>query len=167
MIARPAPDEFAPFYRGYVDAVPDGDLFGLLSAQPGEYAELLAPADPDFAYEAGKWTVREAVQHVIDTERVFAFRALWWARGGQEPLAGFDQDAWVRHDPGQSLGAVLDEMRAVRASTLAMLRPLAPEAWDRGGVASGHRMTVRAAAWVIAGHTAHHARILRDRYLGA
>lgn len=164
MIRRPEPSEYAPFYAGYVQSVPDGDLFEILNGQPETWSELLADAAPDHTYGDGKWTVRELTQHVVDTERVFAFRALWWARGDGE-LPGFDQDVWVRHAPSQPLADLLGEMGTVRASTLAMLRPLAPEAWDRGGLASGAHMTVRAAAWVTAGHTAHHEKILRERYL--
>ncbi|MEL6615295.1 MAG: DinB family protein [Bacteroidota bacterium] len=165
MIRRPEPSEYAPFYAGYVEGVPEGDLVEILSAQPDAWAALLDGADADHAYADGKWTVRELTQHVVDTERVFAFRALWWARGDEADLPGFDQDVWVRHDPVQPLADLLAELRTVRAATLAMLRPLAPEAWDRGGVASSARMTVRAAAWIIAGHTAHHERILRERYV--
>ena len=166
VIDRPAPDAYAPFYAGYVAAVPDGDLLGTLASQPDAWAALLDGADADHAYAEGKWTVRELTQHVVDTERVFAFRALWWARGDGSPLPGFEQDVWVRHDPGQPLASLVDELRAVRASTLAFARALPPEALDCAGVASGATMSVRAALWIIAGHTAHHERILRERYLG-
>ena len=164
MPGRPAPDEYAPFYGGYIGAVPDGDLFDVLAEQPDAWAALLHGADADHAYAEGKWTVRELVQHVADTERVFAFRALWWARGSADPLPGFDQDVWVRHDPGQSLDALVSEIRAIRASTLAFVRALPEAAWDRGGEASGRRMTVRAAVWIVAGHMRHHAGVLRERY---
>ena len=164
MTDRPRPEEYAPFYAGYIDAVPDVDLFETLETQPVELDQLLAEADPDYAYEPGKWTVLQVIQHMADTERVFAFRALWWARGETSPLAGFDQDEWMPHAPEQSLGEAFTEFLAIRASALALLQPLAPEAWGRGGEASGHHMTVRAAAWVLAGHVEHHTRILRERY---
>ncbi len=164
MTDRPRPEEYVPFYAAYIDAVPDVDLFEALESQPVELDQLLADADPDYAYEPGKWTVLEAIQHIADTERVFAFRALWWARGGTAPLAGFDQDAWMQHTSAQTLGEAFTEFLAVRASTLALFQPLAPEAWERGGKASGAHMTVRAAAWISAGHVAHHTRILRERY---
>ena len=165
MIDRPAPHTFAPYYAPYVSAVPNGDLLDTLGAQPETWAGLLADADAEHAYAPGKWTVRELAQHVADTERVFAFRALWWARGDGAPLPGFDQDVWVRHDPGQPLAALVDELRAIRAATLAFARALPPAALDRAGTASGSAMTVRAALWIIAGHTAHHEAILRERYL--
>lgn len=164
MTARPDASEYAPFYAGYVEAVQTDDLLGALAAQPDEWDALLAGRDPDHAYADGKWSVRELTQHVVDTERVFAYRALRWARGDETALPGFEQDAWIPHDPGQSLGALAAEFRAVRAATLALARPLSETALSRGGTASGARMTVRAALWVIAGHTAHHARILRERY---
>ncbi|MEM1056829.1 MAG: DinB family protein [Bacteroidota bacterium] len=166
MIARPDPSEFTPFYAGYVDAVDGDDALGVLTRQPDEWDALLGSLDADHAYAPGKWTVREVAQHVADTERVFAYRALRWARGDRTELPGFDQDDWIPHDPGQSLAQLTDEIRAIRAATLALARPLSPEALGRGGLASGNHMTVRAAIWVIAGHTAHHARILRERYAG-
>ena len=165
MIARPAPDDFAPYYHAYVDALTDNDLLAHLRRQPGEWDAMLARADAHHRYAPGKWTVREVAQHVADTERVFAYRALRWARGDETELPGFDQDAWVPHDPGQSLPALSAELAAVRNATLALVRSLSDEALDRSGIASGRRMTVRAAIWIVAGHAEHHARILRERYL--
>lgn len=165
MLAPPHPDEYAPFYAGYVDRV-EGSLFEILEAQPDALAALLDGADPDHAYAPGKWTVRQVVQHTLDAERVFAYRALRFGRGDATPLPGFDQDPWVAADPGQSLEALVAEARAVRAATLALLRAFPGDAWGRSGVASGHPMTVRALAYVTAGHMAHHLAVLRERYLG-
>ena len=164
MPTPPRPDEYAPFYAGYVARV-EGDLFDLLEAQPDTLAVLLDRADPDYAYAPGKWSTRQVAQHTVDAERVFAYRALRFARGDKTPLPGFDQEPWVQNDPGQSLHDLLVEADAVRAATLALFRALPDAAWDRTGVASGKSMSVRALAYVIAGHTAHHLAILRERYL--
>lgn len=166
MIARPPSSDYNPYYATYVNAVEGDDALGALASQPDQWDALLADADADFAYAPGKWTVRELTQHVIDAERVFTYRALRWARGDRTELPGFDQDEWVPQTPRQSLPALARELRAVREATLAFARALHEEALDRGGVASGSPMTVRAALWVTAGHTAHHARILRERYGG-
>ena len=163
-MTRPPAHSYAPFYAAYLDAVGDGDVLALLEAQPEAWRRLLRGADGSHAYAPGKWTVGEVVQHVVDTERVFAYRALRFARGDEAPLPGFDQDAWVPAAPAQPLDQALDEMAAVRTATLALVRSLPDEALDRAGAASGHAMTARAAVWVIAGHTQHHGRILRERY---
>ena len=167
--ARPRDDEAAPSYRGYISLVPHGDVVATLAAQIGETAALVAGAEPDSRYAPGKWTVAETLGHMTDTERVFAFRALWFARGDTAPLPGFDQDQFVavRDVSGLDVSTLLDEFRAVRASTLSLLRGLDAAAWDRRGTASGHPMSTRGAAYVIAGHERHHAAILRDRYLAS
>lgn len=166
MTRRPTPAETAPYYARYVAAVPDGDLFATLSEDVEAWATLLDGADPDHAYAPGKWTVRQVVQHVIDTERVFAYRALRFGRGDATALPGFDQDAFAETvaDSPRSLADLTDELRAVRASTVALLRSLPEAAWDRIGTASGLPMSTRGAAWVIAGHALHHRAVLRDRY---
>lgn len=161
---RPASSDFAPAYAGYVALAPDAPLADTLRAQPDALARLVAGADPDAAYAPGTWTVREALQHVVDTERVFALRALWFARGGGA-LPGFDQDAWVAADVSdRTLSDLVAEARAVRAATLALLEGLPAAALDRRGEASGHAMTARAALFVVAGHTAHHMALFRERY---
>jgi hypothetical protein len=163
MPAPPRSDEYALYYAPYVARV-EGDVFDVLEAQPDALAALIGDADADYAYAPGKWTVRQVVQHAVDAERVFAYRALRFARGDETPLPGFEENLWAEADPGQSLEKLVGEMRAVRAATLALLRALPDEAWDRAGVASGNRMSVRGLAYVIAGHTAHHLAVLRERY---
>lgn len=160
---RPASSDFAPFYAGYVALVPDAPLAGVLRAQPDALARLVSGADPEATYAPGKWTVRQALQHTVDTERVFALRALWFARGGGA-LPGFDQDAWAAVAPERPLGDLVAEACTVRAATLALLDGLSDAALDRRGEASGHAMTARAALFVVAGHTAHHLALFRDRY---
>ena len=118
-------------------------------------------------YAPDKWSIREVLGHINDTERLFAFRAFWFARGLPEPLPSFDQDIAAAHAGAddRSWSAHIDEFRSVRAATLALFQHLPPDAWTRRGVASDMPFTVRALAFIAAGHVAHHARLLRERYL--
>lgn len=150
--------------------MPDGDIVETLSRQLVDMEVLLdGVVDTSTRYAPDKWTLGEVLIHMIDTERVFAYRALRFARGDATPLPGFDQDAFVESIDvsSRSVTSLLDELRTVRDATLALLRSFDEPAWDRAGVASGHPMTTRGAAWVIAGHTAHHVAVLHDRYLEA
>ena len=120
-----------------------------------------------FAYAPGKWTLKEVVGHMADAERVFSYRALRIARGDTMPLHGFDEQAWVPNAGAnaRTLADLLGELRVVRASTLALLRHLPPESTSRVGTASDRPVSVRAVAWIIAGHERHHLGIIRERYL--
>ena len=167
---RPDASEYAPFYAGYVAKVPDGDLLTTLEAQVGEVFQVLNPiteAKGGFAYGDGKWTVKEVLGHVVDAERVFSYRVMRIARGDQTPLPGFDEKAWVPRSGAndRTVADLLGEFRAVRAATLALLRHLPAESTTRKGVASEREVSVRALAWIIAGHANHHLGILRERYL--
>ena len=167
--ARPDATEYAAYYEKYVSLV-EGDVLETLARQGAETASLLASIPEDAAgsrYEPGKWSVKELVGHVIDGERIFAYRALRFARGDQTPLEGFDQDPYVASGnfDARTLTSLAEELTHVRASTLALLRSLGPEAWARRGTASDNEVTVRALAYITAGHEAHHVRILRERYL--
>jgi uncharacterized damage-inducible protein DinB len=165
----PAADEYGAYYARYVGLVPAGDLLRLLPAQLDDTAALLdrfGEARADHRYAPGKWSVREVVGHLADTERVFAYRALRIARGDATPLPGFDQDAYVEHggSGGRSLAGLVRELRAVRQATVALLGGLDDAALARRGTASGQPLTPRAAAYMIAGHELHHAAILRELY---
>ena len=166
MDRRSDPSEYAPYYGRYVDLVPHGPVLDALRAQPDAMARLLGTADPEATYAPGKWTVHQALQHVVDTERVFAYRALSFARGDGSPLPSFDENAWAATADvsDRPFAGTIAEFRAVRAATVALFEGLTAEAWGRAGTASGNRMTVRAAAAIIAGHAAHHAAVLRERY---
>lgn len=167
---RPRPDETDAYYHGYIAHVPDGDILDTLDRQLEETATLLDGVDDgSMRYAPGKWTIRQVLIHMIDAERVFAYRALRFARGDETPLPGFDQDEFMKTSDvsTRSIASLLDEFRSVRGSTLSLLRGFDAAAWDRAGVASGFPMTTRGAAWVIAGHAMHHTAILRDRYLAA
>lgn len=168
-IPAPTPDEYAPFYAGYVAAVAGADVRALLLRQlPALDAACASLSDADalHRYAPGKWSIKEVVGHLADTERVFSYRALRVARGDATPLPGFDENAFVAAAgfDRRPLGELLDELRRVRASTLALLDGVEPEAWERRGTASGVEVSLRAIAHIMAGHVEHHLHILRERY---
>jgi len=170
MKQRPDPSEYAPYYTGYVDLVPDGDLVRTLEAQLDEMLGLLGTISEERSlhrYAPGKWSLREVLSHVTDTERVFVHRALWFARGFDTPLPSFEQDVAVAGARADSISWArhVEEFRAVRLATVALFRNLPADAWAKKGVASGNPVTVRALAWIVAGHAVHHAAILKERYL--
>jgi hypothetical protein len=168
-IARPASEEHAPYYLTYVRLVPGEDAWPALSTQQADTLVLLGRLDERQAlhrYAPGKWSVKEVVGHLADAERVFAYRALRFARADETPLPGFDENRYVpagRFD-ARPLDDVLGEFRAVRAATLALFASFDQAALLRRGVANQNPMSVRALAWVIAGHERHHAGLLRERY---
>ena len=169
-VERPPADEYAPYQAGYVAAVPDGDIFEILARQGTEFPRFLrsmGEARGNHRYAPEKWTVKEMIGHVNDTERVFAYRALRFARGDETPLASFEQDQYVPtgNFNARTLTSLADEFAHVRATTLDLYTYLDPEALGRRGSASGFVVSVRAMAFVIAGHVAHHERVLRERYL--
>ena len=169
-VARPAAGEYAPFYAGYVAGVPDGDLLAILEGQAEETTALLAgisDQQSQHRYAPGKWTIREVLGHITDGERVFAYRALTFARGDAGPLPSFDENAWAAMSNAgrRTMKDLLAEYRAVRAATLALFRGFGDTEFARSGVASQNPITVRALAYIVAGHERHHLKILRERYL--
>ena len=171
-IARPAETEYAPYYGRYIALVPDGDVVDTLARQIEDTAQLLrgvTERDADFRYAEGKWSIKEVIGHLADTERIFSYRALRFARADATPLPGYDENAFVRNArfAERTLSDLFAELRAVRGATVALFGGLAPDELARRGVANEKEMSVRAAAYVIAGHERHHGAILRERYLGA
>ena len=168
-IPRPDATEYDPYFGGYVSRVPEGDLVATLEAQRRETQSLVAGLTEARAlhrYAPGKWSIKEVIGHVTDTERVFCYRAMRFARGDQTPLPGFDEKLYApagRFDarPVADLAAELD---AVRRATIALLRSFDAEALGRRGTANGKEVSVRALAYIIAGHERHHVAILRERY---
>lgn len=166
---RPAPDEYAPYYGTYVSKVADGDVVATLKAQINgtlAYLRAIPESRAGHRYAEGKWSIREVIGHLADGERIFAYRALRFARNDETALPGFDENAFVanaRFDD-RTLASLLDEFAAVRAATVAQFDAFFPDEWQRGGTASGKHMSVRALAWVIAGHELHHLGILKERY---
>jgi hypothetical protein len=169
-ISRPRPGECSPYFDRYLALLPDGDVLALLRTQIEETAGMLSalpPALGDYRYAPDKWTIKEVVGHVIDTERVFTYRALRFSRNDATPLPGFEQDDYVAHGEfgRQALATLLAELRAVRAASLALFEGLSDTMLGRRGVASGAELTVRAVPWIVAGHERHHIEILKERYL--
>ncbi|MGH7658089.1 MAG: DinB family protein [Gemmatimonadales bacterium] len=168
--ARPAADECDSYYFTYIRKVPDGDVVARLEAQIQDSLDLLEPLDETRAghrYEPGKWSVRDVVGHLVDTERIFAARALHFARRDPSPLPGMEQDDYVREAGAgdRPLKDLLAEWQAVRAATVALFRGLPGEVWSRSGIASGKEFTTGSLAWIIAGHELHHRGVLQERYL--
>lgn len=170
MTGRPQPNEAAAYYSIYIDRVISNDIVAELATQLDVTIAFLSAISEEQSlhrYAPDKWSMRELLGHVNDTERVFTFRAIWFARGFQDPLPSFDQKigfkaaesdkvSWANH---------IDEFRAIRSATLALFRNLPADAWTRSGIASGNSVTVRALAYIVAGHLSHHLAILRERYL--
>jgi DinB superfamily len=172
MTRRPGRDEADEYYFSYIDRVPGTLVLPVLASQLGEMLALFDGISDEQSlhrYAPDKWTIRQAVSHVSDAERLFVFRAFWFARGFDSPLPSFDQDVAVKAAAANNLQwrTIVDEFRAVRGATLTFFRGLPAAAWDRRGIASGNTFSVRALAYLTAGHAMHHNRILRERYLAS
>jgi len=168
---RPDAVEFAPFYAGYVVAVPDGDIIAILTRDGNEWQRMLAElpdARGDHRYAEGKWSIRQLVGHVSDAERIFTYRALRIARGDKTPLASFDENAYATAAGSErrTLSALAAELRAVREASITLFNSFPEDAWTRTGTASEKTVSVRALAYITAGHAQHHLKILKERYLG-
>jgi DinB superfamily len=168
---RPAPTEFAPYYARYIDLVPEVDPLAALETQLGETLAVLRPAPEaqgSVRHPPYTWTVKEVVGHITDTERIFGYRALRFARGDVTPLPGFDEETYTPAGEFDRvpLAGLVGEFETVRRSHLALLRHLPAGAWDRSGEANGVPVTVRALAFIMAGHARHHTAILRKRLGG-
>lgn len=169
-INRPGENEYAPFYAGYIQRVPDGDVFEILAHQSDTLRTLLDtfPAgQADFRPGPAEWSVKEVVGHINDTERVFAYRALRISRGDQTPLPGFEQDDYVRaaNFGDRHLSDLLEEFDLLRRANLLSFKELSEEASQRQGTASGFSVSVRALLYMMAGHVEHHMESLRQDYL--
>lgn len=169
---RPSQDEYAPFYAGYVAAVPDGDVLATLSHSLEGALELLGSVSEEVAesaYAPGKWTLKEVVQHCTDAERIFAYRILRIGRGDTTDLPGWDEQTYAPASRAneRTMQSLVEELRTVRDATLSLLRGLPVDAWTMRGRTNGMDVTVRGIAWITAGHLLHHLRIVRERYLAS
>jgi len=167
---KPDSAEYAPYYARYISLVESHDIVTTLDRQEEETRRMLATlteADGDYRYAPGKWSVKEVLGHIIDAERIFACRALLIARNDRTPLPGFEQDAYVEQAGfgAQRVGDLLTEFSAVRRTTVLLFRKLPSEAWQRRGIADNKEISVRAIAWIIAGHELHHRKVLKEKYL--
>jgi hypothetical protein len=167
---KPASDEHAPYYGKYVTLVPDGDIVRTLSGQLQETLSVLrkvSESSAGFRPDPGKWSIKEVIGHILDCERVFGYRALRFARNDTTALAGFEQDDYVRAAgfDRRTLADLLVEFEQTRNSHVTFFRSLDEDAWLRRGEANSSPVSVRALAWIMAGHEIHHLTILKERYL--
>lgn len=170
MIGRPEASEAAPYYAVYTDRIQSDDIVLVLENQLTELTNFLKSVSEEqsnYRYAPDKWSMRQLLNHVNDTERVFLFRAFWFARGYVDELPSFDQEvaAAMSNADQYSWASHVQDFQAVRESTLTFFRSLPDDAWSRSGFASGNRVTVRALAYIIAGHVAHHIAVLEEKYL--
>ena len=170
-LGRPDANEYAAYYGRYISLVPDGDIVAILTEQASAIAALLASltdAQGEHRYAPGKWTIKELLGHVADTERVFSYRAAHISRGDPAALPSMEQETWSAgaESSRRTLASLAEELAAVRGATLALVKSLSPAQATRRGIASNNEVSVRALAFLCAGHAEHHVRILKDRYLG-
>lgn len=168
--AKPNPGEMAGFYGRYIDACDAVDLAEALESSWSAFAALVGSIPEErgsYRYADGKWTVKDVLQHVIDTERVMAYRALRFSRNDSTPLPGFEEDDWARsaRTANRSISDLFTEADAQRRSTRALFGSMSSDELMRSGTANGQPCTARAAGWIIAGHMLHHTRIIHERYL--
>lgn len=166
---RPVAGEYDPYYERYISLVPSDNILNALEEQRRDMMLLLSgrsEAEGDYRYAPGKWSVKELLGHINDTERIFAYRALRIARADQTPIEGFEQDDYVRNGPFArlSLEDLIEDFIAVRRSSISLFRNLDSDAWTRRGTANKKEVSVRAIAYTLAGHELHHRRILEQNY---
>jgi uncharacterized damage-inducible protein DinB len=169
---RPVSNEYAEYYANYISQVPGSDVIGVLESQRLQMLQLFSARterDGSFRYAPNKWTVKEVLGHITDTERIFAYRALRIGRGDQTQLPGFEQDDFIRNGAFErrTIADLAEEFGAVRGASLALFRSFGDEVWDRRGVASQKEITVRALIFITAGHQIHHRAILEEKYFPA
>ena len=169
-LPQPKPGDHAPYYGKYIEPVLESDILVVLAAQIGEAQDLLQSLDEAAVlrrYAPNKWSVKELLGHLIDTERLFLYRATSIARADPTELPGMDENAWVAGADFDRipLADLLDEFVNLRRSTVRFFAALSPEALTRAGTANNNRIVVRAIPYITAGHAAHHLEVLRTRYL--
>jgi hypothetical protein len=167
---RPQPGEYAPYYQKYIDQVPEGDLINLLTTAQSDTIAFLQNMPPDkwdYRYAENKWSVRELLLHLIDAERIFAYRALRIARNDQTPLPGFDENTYVpaSNAVNRSWHSLIAEYAAVRKATIELFRHFTPEMWQHTGTASNAPIAALALGFITYGHEKHHLHVLKTKYL--
>lgn len=170
MLQRPSEEEYASFYTGYIGLVPDGEYASLLTNQEQALLTLFSGLSEDkalFRYADGKWSIKEVLAHITDTERIMCYRMLRISRGDTTDLPGFDQDIFIDNNTFDEvpLKDLIQDFQAVRKATLSLLPTISEAAWARKGTANSFVITARALAYVIVGHTQHHMNIVEQKYL--
>lgn len=169
---RPETNEFFEYYNTYVSLVPGDEAMSVLDAQPAELRAIFSSIPEEkgsYAYATGKWTIKEVLSHLIDGERIFAYRILRISRGDETPIEGFEQDGYIENSNAnnRTFADLLEEFDLQRRSNMLMLRNISDEDSQRMGTASDKPVSVRALAYIAAGHVTHHVNILKERYLAA
>jgi hypothetical protein len=167
---RPEKTEYAEYYDRYVSLVEENDIVAVLEKQTAELEEFFQNIPEEkslFAYAEGKWTIKESVGHLTDGERIFAYRALRISRADQTPIEGFEQDGYIENSNFNetNFSELIEELLLNRRANLIFFKNLTDEAWLRTGTASDNPVSVRALAYIMAGHIRHHLKILNERYL--
>lgn len=167
---KPEKSEYDPYYEGYVSLVPEEEIIPVLDRQSEELQQALRPVPEErgmYAYGDGKWTIKELLGHIIDGERMFAYRVFRIGRGDQTPIEGFEQDGYIEnaHSNRRSFSELLEEFDLLRRANMHFFKNLTNDAWIRTGTANGREISVRALAYIMAGHVRHHIVVLRSRYL--
>ncbi len=169
-LTKPQPNEYNVWYENYIRQTPEGNVLELLSQNQKNTSDLfrnIPESKADFAYSEGKWTIKEVLGHLIDSERVFAFRLFWFLRKGDAPMPSFDQDEFMKNAnfANRTLKSLVDEFVAVRESTLFMVREISEKDLAVQGIMSDNPVSIRALLYIVAGHEIHHVNILKERYL--
>lgn len=169
VLVRPQANEYDPYYERYISLVPGADIVTALQTQLDQTIALLSAVSEEkagYRYAPGKWSVKEVLGHVTDTERIFAYRALRIARNDRTPIEGFEQDGYVQYGPFSRyrLQDLVQEFGYVRDASLSLFQKLNQEDWGRRGIANNAEISVRALAFVMAGHELHHRKVLKEKY---
>jgi len=167
---RPETNEFAEYYNNYISKIEGNGVLPILENQPDELRSVIAPLPEEkgtFAYGEGKWTIKEVLSHLIDGERIFAYRILRISRGDETPIEGFEQDGYIENSNAnnRTFAELLEEFELQRRSNLLLLKNIDDAGSRRMGTASGYPVSVRALAYISAGHVRHHLGLLQERYL--
>jgi hypothetical protein len=167
---RPESNEYDPYYERYISLVENRDIIDALASQPTQLQDLVTGLPEDkgrFAYDEGKWSIKDVLSHLIDGERMFAYRLFRVSRGDATPIEGFEQDGYIEnaHANSRSFADLLDEFSLLRRANLMLIKNLTDEGWMRVGTANNARISARALIYIMAGHIDHHLRILREKYL--
>jgi uncharacterized damage-inducible protein DinB len=167
---RPTQKEYASYYKGYVDIVPKGNIIKIMEKQNEQFCEFLAQVTDkkaDYRYAEGKWSVKEVIGHIVDTELVFLYRALRFSRKDTQELPGFEQNDYVANSnySQQTLGDLVEQFYLLRKTSVAFYKSLAKNTWTNKGKANGQSVTVKALSYIMVGHVIHHMQIINKRYL--
>lgn len=168
-MSRPEKSEYDPYYEGYISLVIDDDILDTLASQPTKLSDLFTAVPEergDYRYAEGKWSVKEMLGHLIDAERMFAYRLLRISRADETPIEGFEQDGYIEnaYSNNRSFGDLLDEFSLLRRANIIYLNNMTDDAWTRVGTANNVRISARAIIYIMAGHIEHHLGVLKERY---